>query len=112
MTSPFPVHTELPWQIGSKSGFPVILGASYEVATPSFCGVNYGTLKSDAAKTEEILANAAFIVRAVNSHYQLLEALKAVMSEAKDANANGDVLILSHVVDLVQQAIAAAEARS
>jgi hypothetical protein len=39
---------------------------------------------------------------------ELLEALRAVMSEAKDANENGDVLILSHVVDLVQQAIAKA----
>jgi hypothetical protein len=65
---------------------------------PICAGLMAGYSKATARANFKLIAAAP----------ELLEALRAVMSEAKDANENGDVLILSHVVDLVQQAIAKA----
>jgi hypothetical protein len=66
-------HTPGPWKVDKgKLGFPVVFGPQYEVASPSFCGVNYGKLKTDKGKAEEILANAHLIAAAPH----LLDALK------------------------------------
>ena len=71
-------HTPTPWKVGliTKSGDSVYVDVSQdieEVEVPIA-----GLLHHD---TE---ANAAFIVKAVNNHYQLLEALEKIVRQTED----------------------------
>lgn len=59
-------HTPLPWQYN----YDDVLASEY--ADDLICNCEW--------RDEEGKANAAFIVRACNSHYELLEALKDTLS--------------------------------
>ncbi len=69
-------HTPLPWRIGVRTAHSKrdIYGPKGELVT-----------LSDAVFTslEEAQANAAFIVRACNNHYDLIAALEAIMARLK-----------------------------
>lgn len=70
-------HTELPWRSP---------GTMVRDAGPAFAPIAANTLIAKVYSTAykddaQALANAAFIVRACNSHYELLEALKAFTFE-------------------------------
>ena len=70
-------HTELPWKyaptLQNGDGYPEWIKGSIKSETGWYiCAVE---------NTENPVADAAFIVRAVNNHYQLLEALKAVVED-------------------------------
>jgi hypothetical protein len=101
-------HTPTPWTAGEwitgHDGhyvYSLIFGAGKRVASVSV----YGTRKdgSDAGKParfggtrptyteEEVDANRAFIVRAVNAHDQLVAALQNALSAMGRAGANADV---------------------
>ena len=64
-------HTELPWRVQGKriEYGPFVAGEGWAVAV---------TIQERSLEEEQ--ANAAFIVRAVNSYYQMREALQAVDS--------------------------------
>ena len=59
----------------------------------------------DGAQMSDHQANIAHMMAASS----LMEhALKAIEKDGRDANANGDLIVPSHVVDLVSQALKAA----
>lgn len=91
-------HTQLPWVQTHKGG---------SITSPS---KPRSTIIYDEGlfDGEEGEANAEFIVRAVNSHYELLEALKECVEELNGANAHRN--ITCYVKG--RQAIAKAEGRS
>lgn len=64
-----PAHTPTPWNNDSPSGL-VIFSETERVATVDDLGSSF--------RTKEMKANAAFIVRAVNSHDDLLITLKSL----------------------------------
>jgi hypothetical protein len=77
-------HTPLPWRVESGTGLVWGDCTTFEDGTPDRLGVPVtdGQLERPWAQGkgpsyEEMEANAAFIVRAVNNHYALVEALEA-----------------------------------
>jgi hypothetical protein len=71
-------HTPLPWHVSRGTlGRPAVSGADYEVAAMSSCGIPPNSVIM-ADKFAEVEANAALIVRAVNSHAVLVEALREI----------------------------------
>ena len=72
------------------------------------------TVHADADEHEEVdreeqLANAAFIVRAVNTHAHLLEALKALVSMERTQGVDDDTV--DRIMEQAEAAIAAAEGK-
>lgn len=95
-------HTPLPWYVDRKR----VRHASDARRTPAVaeCFMTHGL----GAAGEEDAANAAFIVRACNSHHDLLAALKAVHEHCpcdKDINPRWNA-----AWDAMEAAIAKAEA--
>ena len=78
-----PAHTPLPWaaqplETGDDAGVSIIgsdLGGLVCASLPWPSEIDSG----DYSRVE---SNAAFIVRACNSHYQLVEALRALLEDA------------------------------
>lgn len=70
-------HTELPWVFyGNRLGnFNIAKRGSSDVIAEVDC--------YERASEPNGKANAEFIVHAVNSHYELIEALKELMNEAE-----------------------------
>jgi len=68
-------HTELPWHKDSDIFDPSAVHIFSEAGNPIIWGSGFSTNFGDKK------ANAAFIVKAVNNHYQLLEALKTAGDE-------------------------------
>ena len=60
---------------------------------------------------EEKYANAAFIVRAVNAHHELVEALKRIADEAVKTGTTEDGRSLESIAEIAFRAIAKAEGR-
>jgi hypothetical protein len=79
ITQPETAHTPLPWDFDE-----------YEDGTSIFCAnpdsKNHGEWVAHVVTelTEHGEVNAAFIVRACNSHAELLAALEAILIEAQD----------------------------
>jgi hypothetical protein len=71
-------HTELPWEVAHYED-GILEGVNFIRSTanphPICTIINGGELP------EVVAANAAFIVRACNSHYELLEACKAMLDQ-------------------------------
>ena len=68
-------HTELPWQLGAdqRSVYP---------NKPDMDGGGHSRVAACGGRNEVIKrANADLIVQAVNSHYELLEALEGLLEE-------------------------------
>ena len=82
-------HTELPWRI--KEGFSSIVGPNN---------------KWVAAVQPEELFNAEFIVRACNSHYELLEAVQMTLDAL-----NAQVPYSSVLKETLKKAIAKADGK-
>lgn len=73
-------HTPGPWTSRNDHGQFAIIGAE-----PSWiCAVD--------KKAHNAEANAAFIVRACNSHYELLELLKETLGDVGDVKFRGKIL--------------------
>lgn len=72
-------HTELPYKIGQNDAPHEIYGNGTMIAR---CFGSHGDIKK---YRESQLANAEFIVRACNNHYELLELRKVIASMADDA---------------------------
>lgn len=70
-----PAHTPLPWAISNGS-------AQYIWGDARWVAATMGVRDAEGA------ANAAFIVRACNSHYQLVEALRE-LTEFCEKSCNG-----------------------
>lgn len=71
-------HTPLPWKVYyAKNNGQVILGTGEE----NGCAIqnHSGAFWRD---DDEAKANAEFVVRACNSHYELLEALECLLDKA------------------------------
>ena len=65
-------HTELPWRINKRASMLV------EANNRSVCSTGgYSNISEGDAVYDENQANAAFIVKACNNHYQMLEQLKS-----------------------------------
>lgn len=73
------LHTPLPWKIGRVD---TLVTAADQRGICSTGGYADNRIDSEEL-AEENRANAAFIVRACNSHYDLLEALEALMPIAE-----------------------------
>ncbi len=82
-----PKHSPLPWSLDFEDR--CIHGSDKEFVTHISESRFYDGRKDDTAKV-----NAEFIVKAVNSHYDLLEACKYVVenTHCSDLGYNGDVL--------------------
>ena len=83
-----PSHTPTPWKVGEE----------YEILGP-----NEKVVATTYHNRPEVEANAAFIVRAVNAHEELLEALRYVVDSGES---------YERVQEIAVQAIAKAEGRS
>lgn len=86
-----PTHTSLPWRIDAVYG--VKSDADTELLASTYCEPNPQRNK----------ANAEFIVKACNSHYELLEACKAVLVSIQGAD--------DQLERIVKQAIAKTEGK-
>lgn len=72
-------HTALPWEV---SNWRICA-----MNVPNGCKVICDTANNKATRTEENAANAAFIVRAVNAHYEMVAACQAIADAAAQANS-------------------------
>ena len=71
-------HSPLPWKLHSKAHAHI--ETSYGRSTAACGGVTDGQLE-DGGQSEN-KANAKFILRACNSHYELVEALEQILAMA------------------------------
>ena len=91
-------HTPLPWKVALLG--ELIVGPSERVIAA--CAF----LADGVGGPDEITANAKFIVRACNSHYQLVEALKNLYMEIRGYNptdidlTEAEVVLLAAGVEL------------
>lgn len=74
-----PAHTPLPWHVGMKPG-PMIYGPQGEQIADLT-----GALSFNAGP------NAAFILRACNSHAQLVAAIQQFLDESEDGGDMNDI---------------------
>jgi hypothetical protein len=100
-----PAHTELPWHLepGHESSDLVL-------AQPGGDGQVIVTFR-DCVGDPELEANAAFICRAVNSHYALVEALKVALNELRECKRHNGLGCKAIPALESALAIAAAEGR-
>jgi hypothetical protein len=78
-----PVHTPLPWWIDDDGFIAAGSGDDYQTVADPHC-------RPTADYGDENGANAAFIIRACNSHYQLLDTLDFVRSWFVDNDLDGE----------------------
>ena len=91
-------HTPLPWhQRLNKLGARFIIEAESqkEHKQALVAGLDWWTSNEGAPDQAESEANAAFIVRACNAHYKLLNAAKRVMEALEQYGAS----IVPHLMD-------------
>lgn len=105
-------HTPLPWNLKNHHDQNVIYGLENNQCTMEFC---VAVVNCDDRTNSENKANAEFIVRACNAHYQLLEALKALCGMQVKGHDLIDRLQFSQegriVLDKIEAAIAKAEGK-
>lgn len=114
-------HTNLPWRVEEDTD--LIWGAcndedqsNYGMGYPIASGFSsFGTWAKGRPDFPEKEANAEFIVRAANAHYDLLEALKRFVSEYIDLVESGDAVFWDaekeEKVKMARAAIAKAEGK-
>lgn len=97
-------HTPLPWIITSPNGNDLGANVSHSICVPFMRIADV----QNTGRIDETEANAQIIVRAVNSHAALLEALKAVDAAYQQMF---DVMPVAFqtVANMVEIAIARAE---
>lgn len=96
-------HTELPWHTEGPDDF-----GDYNILHDGD-SLAVGAVVSNLRSPKEVAANAALIVRAVNSHHALVEALKAIepfiaKSSASDGGAAAHSAAV-HAADKVRDAL-------
>ena len=89
-------HTPLPWESSEENPTIIKTPRSNGLIASAMGLTDSGFFPSE----KEALANAAFIVKAVNSHYALLEACKKALTCRASMN--------SDVVALIESALAQA----
>ena len=81
-------HTELPWRLWKANDDTWAICETKENGRhPYFATVSVGNMWGDEGK-----ANAAFIVKAVNNHEKLLEALNDIISESENHGCGSDTM--------------------
>ncbi|MGZ8432797.1 MAG: hypothetical protein ACXWYM_00435 [Candidatus Binatia bacterium] len=80
-------HTELPWKTNAMEVFTDAGKSSKRIAFAT------GKAQGDDNSLEELKANAEFIVRACNSHYELLEALQETWAHFGDAMSDEEIAL-------------------
>jgi len=94
-------HTPLPWKVYyAKNNGQLILGTGEE--SGQAIQSHNGAFWRDEAEAK---ANAEFVVKACNSHYELLEALESVKEYVHNFGE-------SHLIEIVDKAIAKARGES
>jgi hypothetical protein len=76
-------HTPIPWYIEGESGNPheaYIIVGDKQGSTIAWTSNSFDDSSNEEYISEEDTANAQFIIRACNSHDELLEALESVLS--------------------------------
>lgn len=94
-------HTPTPWSqfiYNKKKPHEIVISVPYSDGTDHLCTID------SSARPEENRANAKFIVRACNSHDELLQACKEALI---GLHCNGD--FSSHRHNIIEQAIIKAE---
>ena len=101
-------HTELPWKVTQyhdnesliciDSTIPDANGITHQI-----CGLEKGKAASDFLEITRHLVNAEFIVRACNSHKDLLAACEEIAERTKSGNPRKEFLL-----DLIQEVAEAA----
>lgn len=96
------MHTPTPWHVGMKPG-PFIYGPQGEQIADLT-----GALSFNAGP------NAQFIIRACNSHAQLVESLQAIINQADAQFRAGDrhATFNRQTIDAIRAALNAAQERS
>lgn len=88
------MHTPLPWEVETPShnDYPYALkainGDNHKKGAVGTRILRWGAFMLPSS--DEAKANAAFIVRACNSHYDLVEALEALFNSYKELADSGD----------------------
>jgi hypothetical protein len=94
MTETKAQHTPLPW---TYEGFTSIFAPS---------GLAVANTRADHFGADRAQANAAFIVRACNSHYEMVEALETLLADIDDQGYGG---VPSTNLPMAQAALAKAK---
>src|ERR1700682_5153340 len=109
-----PQHTPTPWSVATsiKEFVPKTQGGGLKVRLLGNGFQRLGTMNA-SEDTELARANAAFIVRAVNSHEELLEAAKVALERLGKLPGSAEIGTRNpgelSACDMLQRAIAKAE---
>lgn len=96
---PAATYSPLPWKVSERSAFDIKHTGIVDDYDRVVCRMDF---------LDEEQANAAYIVRAVNSHAELLEALKQL---ANITNRHGKNLVINQIVNQAWDAISKAEGK-
>lgn len=101
-------HTELPWERQDKTIYK-INDEKFAKSNIFFASVQGGWKKEEERTSqEEMEANAVFIVKACNNHYQLLEACKVALNQLWSFSMSKNN---ENAINLVTKAINQAEGK-
>ena len=87
-------HTPIPWYIEGESGNPheaYIIVGDKQGSTIAWTSNSFDDSSNEEYISEEDTANAQFIIRACNSHDELLEALEELLGMAEDDHHGCDI---------------------
>ena len=105
-------HTPVPWSIGGLSSNPGeghVIESDSADRTIAWTANSYCTSNDEEYISQEDEANAEFIVRACNSHYDLLETLDILRLDLEN---NGEIFGTDEArITLMEEAIAQAGTR-
>jgi hypothetical protein len=101
-------HTPLPWKIHSVTDKHHIQIRAKKAGTEFECSP--AVLGGWDTSAEENEANAQFITRACNSHYELLEALRLLLEDSYNAIDNNNPMQIREAT-LIQSRAAIAKAK-
>jgi len=100
-------HTKTPWEHHHRM---IVKGKIYIASTDSSEDFDDEHVKTEhAVSTEEAVANAAFIVRAVNAHEAIVAALKNALKEVEGFEKRTGNIQFMRWIDEVKSALALAE---
>jgi hypothetical protein len=75
-------HTPTPWIV--TNGVQIWRDGHSSLASPRICSLANAAQPVEQLTAEEMAANAAFIVRAVNAHEELVAAARALLDRLDD----------------------------
>jgi hypothetical protein len=105
-------HTALPYRAGALNPMTGVVVISHPYENPEFTTTGGKGLKNLAdCYNENATADAEFIVRACNSHYELLEALKAILEDCTFEKRSGVSRNVNEYRAVAKAAISKAEGK-